>query len=40
MDYPLQTKPNFEEEKWNPTEEEISKLEEFLSNLKTNEDGI
>jgi hypothetical protein len=40
MDYPLQTKLNSEEEKWKPTEEEISKLEEFLSNLKTNEDGI
>ena len=40
MDYPLQTKLNSEEEKWKPTEEEISKLEEFLSNIKTKEDGI
>jgi len=27
-------------EKLEPTEEEISKLEEFLSNIKTKEDGI
>jgi len=27
-------------EKIEPTDEELSKLEEFLSNLKTNEDGI
>jgi hypothetical protein len=35
-------KQEFEElkEKMEPTQEEISKLEEFLSNLKTNEDGI
>jgi hypothetical protein len=27
-------------EKLKPTEEEISKLEDFLNNIKTNEDGI
>ena len=27
-------------EKMEPTEEEISKLEEFLNNIKTKEDGI
>jgi hypothetical protein len=27
-------------EKLEPTKDELSKLEEFLSNLKTNEDGI
>ncbi len=35
-------KQEFEElkQKIEPTEEEISKLEEFLSNIKTKEDGI
>jgi hypothetical protein len=27
-------------EKLKPTEEEISKLEDFLNNIKTNEDGV
>ena len=40
MDYPLQIQPNSEEEKWKPTEEEILKLEEFLSNIKKKENGI